>query len=66
MRQQPKKLKISVSLTEEQAEALGQLHKRMSHRDYRDLSENAHELELMKQASFVMLEAIRYKGFSIT
>jgi len=63
---QPKKLKISVSLTEAQIEALGQLHKRMSHRDYRDLSANAHEMELMKQASFEMLEAIRRKGFGIT
>ncbi len=65
MRQQPK-LKISVSLTEEQAEALGLLHKRMSHRDYRDLSANAHEMELMKQASFEVIDAIRRKGFGIT
>ncbi len=63
---QPKKLKISINLTEEQAEALGQLHKRMSHRDYRDLSTDAHEMELMKQASVNLLEAIRCKGFSIT
>jgi len=55
-------LNRSVSLTEEEAEALGQIHKRMSHMDYKELAMNPVEIDLMKQASLKVLAAIRSQG----